>query len=110
MTIIFLYTEIATYFTACCDELQKSAKVHVVRYPVNKEAPFTFENSTNSVKYYERKELDLEGLKKLVSTIKPDAIFCSGWIDKDYLKICSLYKNKIPTILCMDTKWKGTIK
>ncbi|MDP2388408.1 MAG: glycosyltransferase [Bacteroidota bacterium] len=110
MIILFLYTEIATYFTACCDELQKSAKVHVVRYPVNKEAPFTFENSTNSVKYYERKELDLEGLKKLVSTIKPDAIFCSGWIDKDYLKICSLYKNKIPTVLCMDTKWKGTIK
>jgi len=108
--VIFLYTEIATYFTACCDELQKHAEVHVIRYPVNKEAPFKFEGSPHAVKYYERKDLNLEGLKQLVANIKPDAIFCSGWIDKDYLKICSLYKGKIPTVLCMDTKWKATMK
>src|SRR5687767_2394730 len=110
MNILFLYTEIATYFTACCDELQKHADVHVIRYPVNKEAPFQFNENRSPVKYYERKELGFEELKKLVAHINPDAIFCSGWIDKDYLKICSLYKNKIPTVLCMDTKWKGTLK
>lgn len=108
--VVFLYTEIATYFTACCDELQNHANVHVIRYPINKEAPFTFDSSFNSVKYYERKGLDFESLKNLVTDINPDAIFCSGWIDKDYLKICSIYKKKIPTVLCMDTKWKGTMK
>src|ERR1700740_906088 len=105
--IVFLYTEIATYFTSCCDELQKYAEVHVIRYPINKEAPFVFDPSVNSVKYYERKGLDFDGLKKLITELKPNAVFCSGWIDKDYLKICALYKNKIPTVLCMDTKWKG---
>jgi glycosyltransferase involved in cell wall biosynthesis len=108
--VLFLYTEIATYFTSCCEELQRCAEVHVVRYPVNKEAPFQFKETKDQVRYYERTAYDLDGLKKLAETIAPDAIFCSGWIDKDYLKICSLYKRKVPTVLCMDTKWKGSLK
>jgi glycosyltransferase involved in cell wall biosynthesis len=109
MKVLFLYTEIATYFTSCCGELQKHAEVHVVRYPVNKEAPFQFD-ATGKVHYYEQKDYDLDGLKKLVASIAPDAIFCSGWINKDYLDICTLYKGKVPTVLCMDTKWKGGIR
>jgi glycosyltransferase involved in cell wall biosynthesis len=108
--VIFLYTEIATYFTACCNELQKFADVHVIRYPVNKEAPFQFGEDGDGVKYYERKNHSPEELKQLVLSLNPDIIFCSGWIDKEYLKICAAYKGKIPVVLCMDTKWKGTAK
>jgi glycosyltransferase involved in cell wall biosynthesis len=49
-------------------------------------------------------------LSTLVDSINPDALFCSGWIDKDYLKICKSYYKKVPTVLCMDTKWKGDPK
>ena len=109
MKILFLYTEIASYFTACVDELSKETEVHVLRYPINKEAPFQFSTGTKII-YYERNDYTYDKLRKLIEKINPDAIFCSGWIDKDYLKICKFYKNKIPTVLCMDTKWKGNFK
>lgn len=107
--IIFLYTEIAAYITACWQELQKTTDVHVIRYPINKEAPFVFSES-NEVKFYDRKQYTYGKLKELIENLKPDAIFCSGWIDKDYLRICKIYSGKIPTVLCMDTKWQGTFK
>ena len=46
-------------------------------------------------------------LKKLVYSINPDVIICSGWIDKDYLKITKTYFKKIPTIMTCDTHWRG---
>lgn len=108
--ILFLYTEIATYFTACIDELSRYAEIHVIRYPVNREAPFEFKTDNSAINFYERNNFSCEKLFKLVNFINPDAIFCSGWIDKDYLKVCKLYFKKIPTVLCMDTKWKGNVK
>jgi len=108
--IVFLYTEIATYFTSCIDELSKYAEIHVVRFPINKEAPFEFKTEHSSIKFYERNDYSYSELLKLVNSINPDAIFCSGWIDKDYLKICKTYFGKIPTVLCMDTKWNGNVK
>jgi len=108
--IVFLYTEIAAYFTSCINELSEHAEIHVIRYPVNQEAPFEFKNDNAIIKFYERNSLSYEELVKLISSINPDAIFCSGWIDKDYLKICKSYFSKIPTVLCMDTKWKGSLK
>ena len=38
-------------------------------------------------------------------------ILCSGWIDKNYLKIVKFYKNnKIPTVLSFDNQWNGSLK
>ena len=108
--VVFLYTEIATYFTSCVDELSMNVEIHVIRYPVNKEAPFEFRGENSQVKFYERNNYSYAELLKLIDSIKPNAIFCSGWIDKDYLRICKAYYGKIPTVLCMDTKWKGSVK
>ena len=108
--VFFLYTEVATYFTSCIEELSPAAEIHVIRYPVNKEAPFEFKNKDSSIKFYERNDYSYSDLLKLVNSINPDAIFCSGWIDKGYLKICKSYFSKIPTVLCMDTKWNGNVK
>ena len=55
MKFLFLYTEIADYFLACCEELSKHGEVHVVRWPVNKEAPFQFQNQQN-IKIYNRND------------------------------------------------------
>ncbi len=108
--VVFLYTEIATYFTSCIEELAITTEIHVICYPVNKEAPFEFKNKDSSIKFYERNEFSYSELLKLVNSIKLDALFCSGWIDKDYLKVCKSYFGKVPTVLCMDTKWKGNVK
>ena len=109
MTVLFLYTELADYFLKCCDELSKSCDVNIIRWPVNKEAPFEFKYS-EKIKIYDKNKYNLKELNDLVAKINPDIIICSGWIDKDYLKLVKPYSKKIPTILTCDTHWKGSLK
>lgn len=109
--ILFLYTELASYFLSCVDALVNSGKVevHIIRWPLNKEAPFDFSfNQTISV--YERRNYNVSELIKLVDTIKPDLIYCSGWVDKGYKKICKNYKKQIPVIVGIDNQWVGTTR
>lgn len=109
MKFLFLYTEIADYFLACCQELSRHGDVHVMRYPVNKEAPFLFEDKS-SVKLYNRNDFSFLQLQQFSKDLKPDIIICSGWIDKEYLKLCKMYFNKLPTVLTCDTHWRGDLK
>ncbi|MDF2450798.1 MAG: glycosyl transferase family 1 [Bacteroidota bacterium] len=109
MKFLFLYTEISGYFLACCKELSEYGEVHIVRWPVNKEAPFQFKIN-EKIKIYDKSDYDLPRLTQLVNQINPDMIICSGWIDKDYLKITKKYFKKIPTIMTCDTHWNGSIK
>jgi glycosyltransferase involved in cell wall biosynthesis len=109
-SFLFLYTELAKYITSCIEHLSKLGEVHIINYPVNKEAPFQFQNENKSIFYYDRFNYNTFELNQLIDSINPDIIFCSGWIDKEYLKICKKFKKKIPTVLCMDTKWKGDFR
>jgi len=109
MRVLFLYTELASYFLKCCEELLKVAEVHVVCWPVNKEAPFKFIFPSN-LKVYQKEDYSFNELKNLTTNINPSIIICSGWIDKDYLKITKLYFNKLPTVMSLDTHWNGSIK
>jgi glycosyltransferase involved in cell wall biosynthesis len=109
MIFLFLYTEIAEYFLACCKELANHGDVHIVRWPVNKEAPFQFKID-EKLNIYSKSDYNFNQLQQLVNDINPDVIICSGWIDKDYLKLTKNYFGKIPTIMTCDTHWRGTIK
>jgi len=109
MKVLFLYTELADYFLKCCEELARSCEVHIVRWPVNKEAPFKFTYS-DRITVYDKNDYGFQELEKLVATINPDVIICSGWIDKEYLKITKRYFKKIPTVLTCDTHWRGSLK
>ncbi|MFI5141054.1 MAG: glycosyltransferase family 4 protein [Bacteroidia bacterium] len=46
----------------------------------------------------------------LIENLNPSLIICSGWIDKDYLRVCKKYFKKIPTVLTLDTHWNGSLK
>ena len=109
MRVLFLYTELAAYFIRCCEKLAEHADVHIVRWPVNAEAPFAFE-FPRGVTVYERKEYDPETLQRLVKMIDPSMIVCSGWIDKGYLAAVGKWARKIPTVLALDTKWTGSAR
>jgi glycosyltransferase involved in cell wall biosynthesis len=110
LKILFLYTELAGYFTSCLHVLSpKVDEIHIVRWPINKEAPFEFAFPTN-VFIYNREEYSRNALLQLAQEINPDKIICSGWIDKGYLKVCRVYKGKIPTVMSMDNHWVGTAK
>ena len=107
--IIFLYTEIATYFLSCVDELIKSgeADVYLFRWPLNKEAPFDFKFNSE-LKVLDRKKYDKKALLSTIEEINPDLIYCSGWVDQGYRKVSKKYKNKIPVIVGIDNHWVGS--
>jgi glycosyltransferase involved in cell wall biosynthesis len=109
MKVVFLYTELAEYFLKCCEELAKSSEVSIIRWPVNKEAPFDFRYS-DVLKVYSKKDYTYSQLKVLVEEINPDILICGGWIDKEYLKLAKRYYKKIPTVLTCDTHWRGDLK
>jgi len=107
--VLFLYTELAGYTVACLQQLSRSAAVHVFRYPVNAEAPFQLDLG-GFMRLYNRQDYTSAGLLAEVNRIDPDLIVCSGWIDKDYLKVCRAFAGKIPVVLALDNQWKGTLR
>jgi glycosyltransferase involved in cell wall biosynthesis len=108
--VVFLYTELAAYFISCVKELAKcGVEVHIVRLPVNAEAPFIFEEQTD-IFLYERNAFDETTLIHWLQNLNPDIILVSGWIDSAYLKACDAFIKKIPRVLLMDNQWKGTWK
>ncbi len=109
MRFLFLYTEIAEYFLACCRQLTNHGDVHIIRWPVNKEAPFNF-SENNKLKIYSKPDYDYKGLENLIREIDPTVIICSGWIDKDYLKLTRKYFKIIPTVMTCDTHWRGDFR
>lgn len=105
--IVFLYTELAGYTLACLKEVTKQGvNVHLFNYPVNREAPFEFKPEPG-ITFYNRFNYKLLELQARISEINPSVIVCSGWIDKDYLKVCGFWSNKCKTVLALDTKWEG---
>lgn len=96
---------------ACIKTLvnKHSFTAHIVRYPVNQTAPFSFKAYAN-VNFYERNKFTSIQLIELVKNIKPSIIICAGWSDKTYLKICKAYFSNIPTVLSFDNPWTGTFK
>jgi glycosyltransferase involved in cell wall biosynthesis len=109
MKVVFLYTELAEYFLKSSETLSKYADVHVIRWPVNKEAPFSF-NVNENIQLYTKSDYTYRQLKALIQKLQPDVLVCSGWVDKEYLKICRMYYKKIPTVLTCDTHWTGSLK
>lgn len=110
--VVFLYTEIATYFLACIEKLalEPNIEIIVIRWPVNKEAPFNFSFSS-TITFFIRSDFQTEEkLLEFVEKLSPSVLYCSGWLDKGYLKVCKKYKNRIPVIVGFDNQWTGTIK
>ena len=109
--ILFLYTELAGYFLSCIKALSKvdGVEISIIHWPVNQEAPFQF-NFPANVKFYPRENYSKTALKELVRQIMPDIIYCSGWLDKEYLQVCKQYKALIPVIVGFDNQWTGSFK
>lgn len=107
--IVFLYSEIAGYFLASVKALVEKADVLVVRWEINKEAPFQF-TIPDGVEVVVKTDFTLSQLSTKVHDFEPDCVVCSGWMDKDYLKIVKSFKKSIPTVLTLDNHWTGALK
>ena len=112
MNILFYYTEVAGYVLACAAELHKisGAQVHMVRWPVNPEAPFAFQEY-EGITFYERKEQDEASLWQLYQRLKPELVCVVGWTDKGYLKTASRIRKMGTPVVCLaDNQWRGDLR
>lgn len=109
--LLFLYSELADYFLACIRKLVTAynVEVKVIHWPINKEAPFAFDFPAGAV-FCEKQSLEKGKLAEEIKAFAPDFIYCSGWMDKDYLGAIKGYKDKIPVVIGLDTWWEGKIK
>jgi len=111
MKVLFLYTELADYIRNCFNRLsERGHQVLVVAYPVNPEAPFEFDSSPSNVSYFDRSKFNDDKILNLISNEKPDAIFCSGWIDSGYNRVMDRSKSECKTILISDNALDRGIK
>ncbi|HHG83621.1 MAG TPA: glycosyl transferase family 1, partial [Bacteroidetes bacterium] len=112
MKILILYSELAGYFMACVRRYLEiyGGEMHIVRWPINPEAPFNFDGIAG-VTYYERNDYDTGELLELAKKIQPDLVYSAGWIDKPYLKVNRYFRRQgVPVIAAFDTQWKGTFR
>ena len=109
MKVLVLYSEMAGYFLACVRHhvAHCGGEFHIVRWPVNPEAPFQFKDSPG-ITYYERRDMDNAALLKLGERVQPDVVYVAGWIDRPYLKIARHFKRKgVPVVAAFDAQWHG---
>lgn len=108
--VLFLYSELAGYTVSCLNELASSGVlVHVIRWEVNKEAPFTFEFHENVV-VQSKNDFTEDSLLSFIQEWNPSLIFVSGWMDKMYTSIAKKMKKSVPVVTGIDNQWTGTIK
>ncbi len=108
--ILFLFTELSGYMINCFNfALEKSFELHVVAYPVNKEAPFSLIQDKLINRYDRRDYSNSSALIKLIHDLNPGLILISGWADKDYLKAINKSSTNKKVIL-MDNPWKSSLK
>ncbi len=107
--IAFLYSEIAGYFLACAKTLATKAEVLIVRWPTNDEAPFEFKEE-KQLKIINKADYSTLELQGIINAFDPNTVVCSGWMDKDYLKIVKSLDQKVNRVLSLDNHWKGNLK
>jgi glycosyltransferase involved in cell wall biosynthesis len=108
--ILYLYAEIMGYNVAVFKEYIRNypAEVHVVHWDQQKKTPYV-PPELDKVFYYGKSQFESTSLLQFVMELQPNIIFTSGWMDRDYLKVClKLRKKEIPIIALSDTSYQGT--
>lgn len=110
--VLFLYSEISPYLIAGIERLAtgRGVEVHIVRWPINPEAPFQYKEIPGVV-VHERASYSTAALREFAQALRPDLIFASGWVDKAYLHVCrDARKRGVPTVMCSDPTWRGSFR
>lgn len=108
MNILLLYSELAGYTVNCLNFYSHKNPhniIHIVKWPVNKEAPFKFKFEKNII-INNKNDVSLN---KYVQSKNIKLIICCGWFDKDYVK-CVRHNKKIKSVLMFDNYWEKTLK
>ena len=113
MKIFILHSRLSGYMSACWSELNSLDNVELTAcvWPNQNDAPFEISEFSKSVIFLDRNKENYHSLIKKINRFKPDAIITSGWIDKEYVRVCKYFKGKGITIIAgSDSQWVGSIR
>lgn len=111
MKVLFLYTQLAGYFSNCIEFLYKThgADIKVIYYPQHASAPFKFE--LTGVSMMSKNAFLGNQLEEHCLSFAPDLVYVAGWVDKDYKKIARRLKERGTIVVSgLDNVWKGTLR
>lgn len=112
MRILYLYAEVMGYVLAPIKELVQlyGAQVHVVHWDTKKLTPYRH-NSVQNTTFYPRSIYSTPKINELLTKLNPDLLVVSGWMDKGYLQVARLARQRgIPVVAGLDDQWHGTIR
>ncbi|MCC6817673.1 MAG: glycosyltransferase [Bacteroidia bacterium] len=112
MRVLILYTELAGYVLGNISRfinLHPDAKLLLVHYPVNPEAPFDLSclPATKLLVYGIDSNVEISSS---ISEFNPNIVLCSGWSNKQYLNWVSTLDKSVKKVICFDNQWKGSFK
>jgi len=111
LKLLFLYAEVMSYVEAVLNEivLGYNAEVVLVENTDLKLTKYKKENKTRLIRYLTKN--DISDLKNYCFSIKPDLVYVSGRMDKEYLEIAKQFKQSgIFVVTGIDNQWQGTFK
>ncbi len=110
--VVFLSCNPSGYLFTCIERLVDEHKVQalVIHYPLDKDAPFQLNTQKQGILFLDKSSCTQELLISRIQEFNPDAIFCSGWADKEYMQVCKIMKGKTKRVLKFDNPWRSTLK
>ncbi|MBX2944141.1 MAG: glycosyltransferase family 4 protein [Cyclobacteriaceae bacterium] len=106
--IYILYAEAMPYVAAVWDVLavKHQCQLIVVHWDKNKHTPYSF--NSKSLQAFVRSQETIETLRGRLNAFKPDVLYVSGRMDKDYLTVAHEAKTRgIPVVMGSDKQWHG---
>ncbi|QZE13425.1 glycosyltransferase [Halosquirtibacter laminarini] len=110
-SILYLYAELANYQYSTFIELVKNSyRIDVVFWDTCKETPYEMPDILD-VNFFPKSRITISEIICMANDNHYDIVYMSGWIDKDYIKICKYLKNiGLKVIVGSDTPWYGSFR
>lgn len=108
-SILICYYELAEYFINVVNLLSKHVNIHIIHYPLNKEAPFNYKIAPE-ITTYSIDTSSEEKIKQLFNQLQPHLIFFAGWSNPIYNSLVPLVKRNQISILGFDNAIDYSLK
>lgn len=111
--ILFLLSEVHNYHISLLEEIVSAYNYEVVVVYKDKNNRTPYKPPTLQGVSFEGKSQfnSYRDFKEFIMKVNPVLVRTSGWVDKDYLRVSKIFKNKgIVTVVVSDTQWKNTFR
>ena len=109
--IAVLFSRLSGYMAACLETLRfdHGVRLMVIRIPPVENAPFDDRHFDWIDELHDRNDVDAAEMESLLSRFAPDAVYVSGWFDKEYLAVARRFKRGgVLVVAGIDRQWEGS--